>query len=86
MFDFQNPASILMLIPVAFLGMITIISVTSIYFGYKAKKYKQNIGIKSSDNFVHPLHKFRSFDERIRKIEERINNLEILIEPEDEKT
>ena len=75
-----------MLIPIAFIGMITIISVTSIYFGYKAKKYKRDISDKSSDNFIHPLHKFRSFDERIRKIEERINNLEILIEPEDEKT
>lgn len=65
-------------------AMITLISITKIIFG---PKYKPGDSTEpsSSNAHLHPLHKFRSFDERIRKIEERIKNLEILIDPEDDK-
>jgi hypothetical protein len=62
-------------------AMITLISITKIVFGKKSSQYTD---AHPQDTNLHPLHKFRSFDERIRKIEERIQNLEILIGPEDD--
>lgn len=56
---------------------------------YELSKLKRTTQAKEAplpNNHTHPLHKFRSYDERISRINERIKNLEIIITPEhDEK-
>jgi len=54
----------------------------TIYELSKLKKTTQTKETAPPNNHTHPLHKFRSYDERIASINERIKNLEIIITPD----
>lgn len=74
-----------MVVTLGFFLMVTVISVYGIHMGNRGSS-KQPPDSNGGGDALNPLQQFRSFDDRIRKIEERIQNLEILMEEDDELT